>query len=339
LKGEVSRFAATALGDYAFVRTSDQVLIPGDVMAAIPREIVVTPYSGRTPFPNPVSAVAAADLRAFARATGRPELIEIAGRFGPDSVILSTLMARRLGLQPGDRLSISSKTGARTLTVTAITDGIGFVPMFNTYRNTKTYAIVEAASYPVIAPFASPIGTALVLVDPHSGVAPRDWIRLFHGLPYYPGVYPEIGRHLERARLRETDRDFLIFDVILALTSALAAIGIANQLVLAVHARRREIGLLRVLGMTADQIRKMLLLEGAFVGLLGGTLAVILGIPLGFGSLAALKLVSAFEVEFGLPFYYPVLTIAGAVVVALIAALYPARQAASARSAESVHYE
>ena len=113
----------------------------------------------------------------------------------------------------------------------------------------------------------------------------------------------------------------------------------SNQLVLAVHARRREIGLLRVLGMTADQIRKMLLLEGAFVGLLGGTLAVLLGVPLGFGSLAALKLVSAFEVEFELPIHYALLTIAGAVAVALMAALYPARQAASARSAESVHYE
>jgi len=340
LKGEVRRFAEIALADYAFVRSDGERLIPRDVVAAIPREIVVLPYSGRTPFPNPVSAVAAGDLRTFARATQRPELIEIAERFGPDSVILSTLMARRLGLGSGDRLSISSQTGARTLTVTAVTDAIGFVPMFNTYRNSKTYAIVEAAVYPVLAPFAQPIGAALVLADPRLAPgAPRDWGPVLRPLRKYHWVYPEAGRGYERVRLRETDRDFLIFDVILALTSVLAAVGIANQLVLAVHARRREIGLLRVLGMTADQIRKMLLLEGAFVGLLGGTLAVLLGVPLGFGSLAALKLVSAFEVEFELPIHYALLTIAGAVAVALMAALYPARQAASARSAESVHYE
>ena len=127
--------------------------------------------------------------------------------------------------------------------------------------------------------------------------------------------------------------------MILALTTVLAAIGIANQLVLAVHTRRREIALLRVSGMTVDQIKKMLLLEGAFVGLLGGTLAVVLGVPLGLGSLAALKLVSAFEVSFELPLHYVALTIAGAVAVAVIAALYPARRAGSARSAESVHYE
>jgi putative ABC transport system permease protein len=91
--------------------------------------------------------------------------------------------------------------------------------------------------------------------------------------------------------------------------------------------------------MTAEQLRKMLLLEGAFVGLLGGTLAVALGVPLGFGSIAALKLVSAFEVSFELPWFYPLLTVAGAVVIALIAALYPARRAASSRSAEFIHYE
>jgi putative ABC transport system permease protein len=94
-----------------------------------------------------------------------------------------------------------------------------------------------------------------------------------------------------------------------------------------------------VLGMTAAQVQKMLWLEGAFVGLLGGSLAVVLGIPLGYTSLAALNAVSAFDVQFHLPLRYVILTIAAAVGVALVAALYPARRAARARSAESIHYE
>ena len=82
-----------------------------------------------------------------------------------------------------------------------------------------------------------------------------------------------------------------------------------------------------------------MLMEGAFVGLLGGTLAVLLGVPLGFGSIAALQLVSTFAVHFELPVHYAVLTVLGAVAVSLLAALYPARQAAQARSTESIHYE
>jgi putative ABC transport system permease protein len=270
----------------------------------------------------------------------KPELSAIAERFDENAVILSSLMARRLGLKVGDRLQLSSSRGARTLQVLAVTDAVGFVPMLDTYRNSKTYAVVEAQNYPLLEPFAEPIGAALVLTE--SGSVPKpelDWMRLYDQIHRSRQVYATPGWAYETARRRETNRDFLIFDVIILLTSVLAAVGVANQLILAVHTRRRELALLRVLGMTADQIRKMLMMEGAFVGLLGGVMAVVLGIPLGFGSIAALKLVSAFEVRFELPWYYPPLVVAGAVTIALAAALYPARRAASARSAEFIHYE
>jgi putative ABC transport system permease protein len=340
LKAEVGRFAQTALYGRHFVFTPGQTLIPAEVQAAIPPGVTVTRFSARTPWPNPVSAVSRADLRAATRDLGRPELQAVAERFDENSVILSTLMARRLGLSPGDRLELSSPAGKRVLEVVAVTDAIGFVPMPDTYRNTKTYAVIEAGNYPLIAPFAQPLGSALVLTEPSSMAGQAiDWKRLYGRVAATRDVFATAGWAYEAARKRETNRDFLIFDVIILLTSVLAAIGVANQLILAVHTRRRELALLRVLGMTPDQIRKMLLLEGGFVGLLGGTLAVALGIPLGLGSIAALKLVSAFEVNFELPWFYPPLTVAGAVCVALMAAVYPARRAASSRSAEFIHYE
>lgn len=339
LKEEVLRFGAEALRGYGFVVTFQDRHVPEVYLRQLPPELVVARYSGRTPAPNAVSAVSADDLRALARARRDPELIAIAERFGPSSVILSRFMATRLGLGVGDRLRIASPQGERTLDVVAVTDAVGFVPLVDTYRSTKTYAVVEAASFEVLSSFAAPLGAALVLADPAATAeAPRDWKRaLEHDRPWW--VYVDSGGAYERARVRETDRDFFIFDVILLLTTVLAAVGIANQLVLAVHARRREIALLRVLGMTGPQIRRMMLMEGAFVGLLGGTLAVLLGVPLGFGSIAALQLVSTFEVHFELPVHYAVLTVLGAVAVSLLAALYPARQAAQARSTESIHYE
>jgi putative ABC transport system permease protein len=80
-------------------------------------------------------------------------------------------------------------------------------------------------------------------------------------------------------------------------------------------------------------------LEGAFIGLVGGALAVMLGVPLGFAAIGALKAVSAFQVDFHLPLRYVVFTLAGSVVVAVVSSLYPASQAARADAAESVHYE
>ena len=98
LKQEVARFGETALRGHAFIHAPGNHSIPSAALAAIPPEIVVARYSGRTPMPNQVSAIAKADLVALTRATRRPELIEIAERFAPDGVILSTLMARRFGL-------------------------------------------------------------------------------------------------------------------------------------------------------------------------------------------------------------------------------------------------
>ncbi|HEY6723777.1 MAG TPA: FtsX-like permease family protein [Polyangiaceae bacterium] len=340
LKAEVSRFAEVALRGHAFVFTRDPGPLPEPTRNAVPSGYVTASYSGGTPLPNRVSAVSRADLLAFARATGRPELIAIVERFDAGTTVLSTLMARRLGVDAGDRVTLSSPTGKRTLEVAGVTDAVGFVPTFETYRNTKTYAIIEAANYPLIEPFAAPIGNALVITSPRTSAGEGlDAHSVIGEIPRQPGVFMLSGSSYEWIRRRETDGDFAIFDLILLLTSVLAAVGVANQLMLAVHARRREIALLRVLGMTPAQIRKMLLLEGGFVGLLGGVLAVTLGIPLGFGSLAALELVSAFDVRFELPPHYIVLTIAGAVVVSLLAALYPARRAAQAQSAESIHYE
>ncbi len=339
LKSEVARFGEIALRGHAFLFTNDESAIPSSFVAAMPPGLSVTRYSGRTRQPNQVAALPREDLQALARAERRPELAELAAGFREDSVILSSLMARRLGLAAGDQLELSSPRGKRTLNVTAVTDALGFFPVRGTYRSSKTYAIVEAASYPLIEPFVSPIGSNLVLTDTSAARTPVNFIRLVGSLPTPPNVHASTGHVYELGRKSETNRDFLIFDLILVLTTVLAAIGVANQLILAVHTRRRELALLRVLGMTADQIRTMLLLEGAFVGLLGGTLAVLLGVPLGLASLAALKLVSAFEVHFALPFHYVLLTIVGAVAVAVLAAVYPARRAASAHSAEAVHYE
>ncbi len=97
------------------------------------------------------------------------------------------------------------------------------------------------------------------------------------GLPRFQHYIPFDGAKLKADRLRETDRDFVIFDLMLLMTSVLAAVGIANQMLLSLHGRRREIALYRVLGMTAPQVRRLVLLEGGFIGLLGGGLAVLLG--------------------------------------------------------------
>jgi putative ABC transport system permease protein len=133
----------------------------------------------------------------------------------------------------------------------------------------------------------------------------------------------ESGTELYDWHASDITRDFVLFDIIVALTVLLAGIGVLNGQLLSALERAKELGVLKALGVTRRQITGMVMLESAVVGLLGGGLGVALG------SVLAPFIVEALQVLSGLPL--PVRSAgpflawgwAGAVVVALIAGVYP----------------
>jgi putative ABC transport system permease protein len=338
LKHEVVVWARDALQDELFVIPVDGHARADHVAEMLPPGELWVPLSGRTPWPNAVEAAAPEALASLAEANGRPDLAALARRLGPGKIILSKMMSRRFRVKEGDQLELFGRAGTRALSVVAVTDGLGFTPVPAPYRNAKTYGLIDVADADLIAPYAAPVG-AQVIVARGSSPAVRPWLQAVRRARLEPGLRYLPARPYRSSRIQETDKDFVIFDLMLLMTSVLAAVGIANQLILSVRARTREIALYRVLGMTVRQVRRLVLMEGAFVGLLGGGLAAVLGVPLGYAAVGSLKAVSAFEVDFHLPPLYVPLTIAGSLVIALFASLYPAARAAGADSAESVHYE
>lgn len=301
---------------------------------ALPPRAVAVRASTRTPWPNAVHAIEKGGLARWARAVGRADLIAIAERFGPGKIVVSRMMARRFGVGEGDLVEVSGKGGTRRLQVAGVTDDIGYALVFDAYRNGKTYGVIDEGDMDLIAPYVRPIGAALVVLDGQSPNMPdwREIARPFFGEEQRDrmlrGVRIIPGEAYASGRVQETGRDFWIFDAILVLTTVLAAIGVANQLGIFVHARRRELLLYRTLGMTVGDVRAIVIAEGAFTGLLGGLLAVALGIPLGYATVEALRAVSAFDVAFALPLRYVGYTLAAATALSVAAALYPARRAA-----------
>ncbi len=341
LKEEVVAWAHGAIRDNAYVFTRRGFHeVPDELLARVPDRIIRVPFSGRSAWPNCLLAVDREALVRFAESVG-PQAAEIARRLAPGKILLSTLMARRLGIGEGGVVEVVGSTRTARLSIVAVTDDIGYMPMIGPYRDSKTYGLIAAEDFDLIQPYTGAPGAGVALRDPTwKGASPPPfWDDLLRPAFGQWGIRVEIGSEFERDRIEETDHDFLIFDVILFLTAVLAAIGIANNLVLSAHVRRREIALYRVLGMRAGQIRTLYLMEGAFIGVLGGIMAAILGVPLGFAAIGALEIVSAFDVHFVLPPAYVAWTIAGAVIVSLTSALYPAARASGMSSAESVHYE
>jgi putative ABC transport system permease protein len=116
---------------------------------------------------------------------------------------------------------------------------------------------------------------------------------------------------------------------LLGLAIVIAILGIINTLALSVVERRREIGMLRAVGMQRKQVRRAIYLESALIAVFGAVLGV--GLGLGYGTLFARTLRGQGMDQLSVPWGQAVLFLALAAVVGLLAALWPGIRAARTR--------
>jgi putative ABC transport system permease protein len=140
--------------------------------------------------------------------------------------------------------------------------------------------------------------------------------------------------------ITQQDEDFnqflVMLYVLLALSVIVSIFGMVNTLVLSVYERTRELGMLRAVGMTKRQARRMVRHESVITALIGAAL----GLPLGI-FLAALvtRALQEFDVRFSIPWGQLVVFAIIAVIVGVLAAIMPARRAAKLNVLRALQYE
>ena len=214
----------------------------------------------------------------FSRAAGLSDAAWSEFLTRPDAVLISQPLAARLGVHPGEAVSVMVGPRRRRLRIAGtFTSAGGLYPLDG-------------------AVLLMDIGAAQELLDRVGGLDYIDLIgageaahlpeRLQPVLP--PGV--EVVR--PAAQGSRTEGLVASYRLNLAVLSAIALfVGmflIYQSVTLSVVRRRREIGLLRTLGMTPGQVLLLFLAEGLASGLLGGLLGVILGVGLARGVLAVM---------------------------------------------------
>ncbi|WP_285695228.1 FtsX-like permease family protein [Actinomadura sp. NBRC 104412] len=114
--------------------------------------------------------------------------------------------------------------------------------------------------------------------------------------------------------------------VLLVLSVLVAALGIVNTLALAVVERTREIGMLRAVGLQRRQLRRMIRYEGLVVSLFGGVTGLGLGVLFGVALRRALEAegLDVLAIPYGRLAFY----LLAAVVIGVLASVWPARRAA-----------
>jgi putative ABC transport system permease protein len=125
-----------------------------------------------------------------------------------------------------------------------------------------------------------------------------------------------------------------ILYVLLALSILVSLFGIVNTLVLTVFERTREIGMLRAIGMTRRQIRRMIRHESIITALIGAAIGIVLGVVL-----AALLIARVDFIDFTFPTAQVIIFVVAAIVVGVVAAVFPARRAAKLDPLQAISYE
>lgn len=143
-------------------------------------------------------------------------------------------------------------------------------------------------------------------------------------------------------------RFFVILDLFLgifgSMALAVASLGIVNTLVMAVLERRREIGILKAVGASDRDIRRLFFAEAVTMGLFGG----FLGIAIGWAIAVAINWGTAIylrqrdfppETITAVPWWLVGAAVGFAVAVSLVAGIYPASRAAKLDPVEAIRYE
>ena len=141
---------------------------------------------------------------------------------------------------------------------------------------------------------------------------------------------------------------FAVLDLFLgifgSLALAVASIGIVNTLVMAILERRREIGIMKAIGASDSDVKKLFFAEAGAMGLLGGVVGVALGWTIGhiinLGTNIYLKRQALPPESFwSVPWWLVGAAIVFAFIVSLVSGLYPAARAARLDPVQALRYE
>ncbi len=272
----------------------------------------------------------------------------VAGRFltstDGDVALIGNGLALEMDLAVGDRLTLAGQDAnaqmrQRTLTVVGIYD----IGMPDIEKRTLYLSLTEAQTLYGLNDQSTEVAISLEQIGQEpaviqgmtpglSGIEVQSWETTF----------PDLKTALQRKGG--------VMDVFSVIILGIAGIGILNMLMMAVYERTREIGLLGALGMRPSGITWLFLLEGALMGLVGVAFGLGLGLVLNytlsqvgfdysqFTSLTSYTALITGRVYSTLGLEKIGMRVITVLVIAVLASIYPAREAARSEPALALHH-
>ena len=166
------------------------------------------------------------------------------------------------------------------------------------------------------------------------GVTAANTAKLTKALKAFPDAKVATESQFKKNQEQGINTLLNLLYVLLSLSIIISLFGIVNTLVLTVFERTRELGMLRAVGMTRRQVRRMIRHESIITALIGAALGIPVGIVLALMVGKAIKFAA-----FTIPVGTLVTFVIAAIIAGIIAAIFPARRAGRLNVLEALQYE
>ncbi|MET9369677.1 FtsX-like permease family protein [Streptomyces griseoflavus] len=243
---------------------------------------------------------------------------KLADAYRPDSMSVHEDFAKDHDVRVGSTIEVAFKDGTTgSLTVRAITSSEAVVDAGAMYTSTATLAkYVPADRMPL---------DQLLFASAKDGQKDAAYTALKDALHDYPQYKVRDQTDYKEALQDQIGQLLNMIYGLLALAIVVAVLGVVNTLALSVVERTREIGLMRAIGLSRRQLRRMIRLESVVIALFGALLG--LGLGMGWGATAQQLLALEGLKVLDIPWPTIIGVFIGSAFVGLFAALVPAFRA------------
>ncbi|HZC31560.1 MAG TPA: FtsX-like permease family protein [Gaiellaceae bacterium] len=249
----------------------------------------------------------------------------VPAELGRNGAFVSKDYAKKHHLLVGSTLRIETPTG-KTLNLDV--RGIYAPP-----KGGSPYGDVTISAQRFDAEYANP-QNVYTFVNVAGGDTPANTAKLTNALKSFPDAKIATESQFKKNQEQGINMLLNLLYVLLSLSIIISLFGIVNTLVLTVFERTRELGMLRAVGMTRRQVRRMIRHESIVTALIGAALGIPVGVVLAWMVGRAIKYPA-----FTIPVWTLVVFVIAAIVAGIVAAIFPARRAGRLNVLEALSYE
>ncbi len=323
----------TFAGDLAVLHTDGFTPIPAGVapvVARVPGVATVSALKGAQTRLNgkggtqPAHEIDPATLPAVYRFDWKQGSSRTLSELGSDGMLVEERVATSEHLKVGDRVATAGPSGRTTLVVRGIYKDQGLL---------QGYAIGRAAFDHLAR--QPRVDSVLVKLDKGANL-PAVQRRVAVALRQFPEARARSQKQIKDEQGKSVTQVLSLFYALLAMSVIISAFGIVNTLTLSIFERTRELGLLRAVGMTRRDVRRMVRYESVITAVFGALLGLVLGV---FFAFVVIKALESEGLKFSLPIVQIVSFLAFATLIGVLAAILPASRASRLDVLRAISYE